>query len=233
MRWEKLGHVYAPRGERAWAGAHAFLPTSLMLGDERIRVYSAVRDRANVGRVGFVEVDARDPTKVLRVSERPALDAGGPGTFDDSGVSPVSLVEHGGRLLLYYIGWQLGVKVRYTLLMGLAESVDGGETFRRVSRVPVLERSDTELFVRSAGFVLRDGGRWRMWYVAGDRWVEVGENCFLGVNATVANNLKIGRDCWLAPNTVVFKDLPPETFLKPPKCEAGSASTLDFFKVRE
>jgi hypothetical protein len=120
-----------------------------------------------------VDVDARDPTKVLRVSERPALDIGEPGTFDDSGVSPVSLVEHGGRLLLYYIGWQLGVKVRYTLLMGLAESTDGGETFRRVSRVPVLERSDGELFVRSAGFVLKDGGRFRMWYVAGDRWVEV------------------------------------------------------------
>ena len=64
-------------------------------------------------------------------------------------------------------------------------------------------------------------------------YVEVGENCFLGVNATVANNLRIGRDCWLAPNTVVFKDLPPETFLKPPKSESGSASTLDFFKVRE
>ena len=64
-------------------------------------------------------------------------------------------------------------------------------------------------------------------------YVEVGENCFLGVNATVANNLKIGRDCWLGPNTVVLKDLPAETFLKPPKSEAGSASTLDYFKVRE
>ena len=64
-------------------------------------------------------------------------------------------------------------------------------------------------------------------------YVEVGENCFLGVNATIANNLKIGRDCWLGPNTVVLKDLPAETFLKPPKSEAGRASTLDFFKVRE
>ena len=173
MRWEKLGRVYAPRGERAWARAHAFLPTSLMLDDERVRVYAAFRDDAQVGRVGFVDVDARDPVRVLRVSERPALDIGEAGTFDDSGVSPVSLVEHEGRLLLYYIGWQLGVKVRYTLLMGLAESADGGETFRRASRVPVLERSDGELFVRSAGFVLKDAGGFRMWYVAGDRWVEV------------------------------------------------------------
>jgi hypothetical protein len=173
VRWEKLGRVYAPAGEHTWAQAHAFIPTSLVLDDERVRVYAAFRDGGQVGRVGFVDVDARDPTKVLRVSERPALDIGEPGTFDDSGVSPVSIVEHDGRLLLYYIGWQLGVKVRYALLMGLAESTDGGETFRRTSRVPVLERSDGELFVRSAGFVLKDAGGWRMWYVAGDRWVEV------------------------------------------------------------
>ena len=63
-------------------------------------------------------------------------------------------------------------------------------------------------------------------------FVEVGENCFLGVNASIANNVRIGRDCWLAPNTIVLKDLPDATFLKPPRSEAGSASTLDFFKVR-
>lgn len=174
MRWEKLGLVYAPAGEQEWAQAHAFLPTSLMLGEDRVRVYYAVRDREQVGRVGFVEVDARDPTKILRVSERPALDVGEPGTFDDSGVSPVSLVEHEGRLFLYYIGWQLGVKVRYHLLTGVAVSDDGGETFRRCSRVPAFERGDTELFVRSAAFVLPESGRWRAWYVAGDSWVEVG-----------------------------------------------------------
>jgi hypothetical protein len=174
VRWEKLGLVYAPAGEQEWAQAHAFLPTSLMLGEDRVRVYYAVRDRDEVGRVGFVEVDARDPTKILRVSERPAFDIGEPGTFDDSGVSPVSLVEHGGRLFLYYIGWQLGVKVRYHLLTGVAVSDDGGETFRRCSRVPAFERGDTELFVRSAAFVLPESGRWRAWYVAGDSWVEVG-----------------------------------------------------------
>jgi sugar O-acyltransferase (sialic acid O-acetyltransferase NeuD family) len=64
-------------------------------------------------------------------------------------------------------------------------------------------------------------------------FVEVGESCFLGVNASIGNNLTIGRDCWLAPNTIVVKDLPAESFLKPPKSEAGSVSTLDFFKVRE
>jgi len=44
-----------------------------------------------------------------------------------------------------------GVGVRYFLFTGLAESEDGGESFVRASRVPVLDRSDEELHVRSSG----------------------------------------------------------------------------------
>lgn len=64
-------------------------------------------------------------------------------------------------------------------------------------------------------------------------FVEVGENCFLGVNSTIVNDVKIGKDCWLGPNVMIVKSTPDGTFFKPPKSEAGSASTLDFFKVRE
>lgn len=174
MRWRKLGRVYCPAGEAEWAQTHAFIPTPRLLDRERIRVYAAFLDRGRVGRVGFVELDARDPRRVLRVSERPALDVGEPGAFDDNGVNPLCVVDDGaGRLRMYYVGWQLGVKVPYYLLVGMAVSDDGGETFTRPSRVPALERSDEGLFVRSASCVMRDGGRWKMWYVAGDRWIEV------------------------------------------------------------
>jgi sugar O-acyltransferase (sialic acid O-acetyltransferase NeuD family) len=64
-------------------------------------------------------------------------------------------------------------------------------------------------------------------------FVEVGESCFLGVNSSIANNLSVGRDCWLGPNVTIVRDVTDETFIKPPKSEAGSASTLDYFKVRE
>ena len=115
----------------------------------------------------------RDPRRVLAVSRRPIFDVGEPGTFDDNGVNPVCLVEHEGRKYLYYVGWQLGVKVRYYLFVGLAVSDDGGESFRRRSRVPVLDRSDGERFVRTAANVMIDEGRWKMWYIGGSDWLEV------------------------------------------------------------
>lgn len=170
--WEKLGRVYVAAGERPWAQTHAALPTATMLDDETIRVYVAFLDRDKVGRVGYVDVEARDPRRVLAVSQEPVLGVGAPGTFDDNGVNPLWLLPHEGRLYLYYVGWQLGVKVRYYLFVGLAASDDGGATFQRVSQTPLLDRSDGELFVRTAPCVRFDDGVWKMWYIGGDSWVE-------------------------------------------------------------
>jgi hypothetical protein len=173
VEWHKLGHVYTAAGERPWARSRAYLPTSLALDDERIRVYVAFLDGELVGRLGYVDVDASDPTRVIGVSEQPVLGAGQPGTFDDSGVNPTSVFRHDGRIWLYYVGWQRSTRVPYLLFTGLAFSDDGGDTFRRHARVPVLDRSDVEPTLRSGAFVApQAGGGFRAWYVSGDRWVE-------------------------------------------------------------
>lgn len=175
MRWRKLGRVYVARGERPWAMTHAYCPTPV-LQDDRIRVFCAFLDAEGIGRTGWVDVDREDPTRVLAVSERPALDIGEPGTFDDNGVTPMSVCRlDDGTLRLYYAGWQLGVRARYYLFTGLAESRDGGETFQRVSRAPVLDRSDGELTIRSSVHVQRVGDAWRMWYAGGSEWVDPGD----------------------------------------------------------
>src|SRR5207245_5325710 len=109
------------------------------------------------------DVDARNPARVLGVSEEPVLDVGEPGTFDEPGVTPVCVLDDLGKTFLFYVGWQLGVRVRYFLFVGLAVSTDGGESFQRCSQTPVLDRSDGELFTRTAAHVMTDKGQWRMW----------------------------------------------------------------------
>lgn len=173
MHWKKLGLVYVASGERPWAASHASVPTTTLIGEDRIRVFVAFLDRSQAGRLGYVDVDAANPLRVLSVSKEPALDIGVPGTFDDNGVTPICALRYAGRLYLYYIGWQLGVKVRYYLFIGLAVSDDGGESFTRCSRVPILDRGDGELFVRTAAHVRREGDLWKMWYIAGDQWIDL------------------------------------------------------------
>lgn len=172
MKWRKLGLVYAPDGRKSWARTHAMLPTPLILSDDTVRLYLAHLDERSIGRIGYVDVPLQDPTRVIRVGEDPVLDIGEPGTFDDNGVIPSCVLREGGRFLLYYYGFQLQTKVPYVIFAGLATSDNIDGPFLRVSRVPLLERTDAELYFRSAPYVLNDDGRWRMWYVAGGKWLK-------------------------------------------------------------
>jgi predicted GH43/DUF377 family glycosyl hydrolase len=133
-----------------------------------IRVFAGMRDDEGVSRVGFVDVSAEEPSRVLRVSGRPALDVGVPGAFDENGVVPCAVLERGGELHLFYAGYQLGRKVKFYVFGGMAVSRDGGETFTRHSRVPVCDRTDEELFFRVVHTMMNDGGSWRAWYGGGD-----------------------------------------------------------------
>lgn len=174
MHWEKYGVVWKPEGNKRWARSHATCPTPLWLKDGTLRLYMQCRDANNVGRVGYVDVDPEDPTSVVSVSERPVLDVGEAGCFDDNGVLQTSVIEDGdGRLRMYYVGFELGHHIRYRLLTGVAISEDGGETFHRISRIPVLERSDAEPFFRGGPFVRFDEGKYRIWYVAGGAWTKI------------------------------------------------------------
>jgi hypothetical protein len=169
VAFERRGLLFAPPGGIPFVRSHAALPVVLPVGSGH-RIYFSGRDEEGRARVAFVETDLRRPGPPVRVSERPALDLGGLGAFDDAGVTTSCLVEHGGRLYLFYTGWSLGVSVPFYLAAGLAVSDDGGETFVRASEAPILPRTDADPYLTASPWVLRDGGRWRMWYVSGSRW---------------------------------------------------------------
>ena len=170
MRWRKLGLVYRPAGDRAWARSHAHLPTPYRLDERTIRVYFAALDDQQFGRIGFVDVEVADPTRLLRVGDEPALDLGDVGTFDDCGAVPSCVAEVGGRPALYYIGFQRAERVPYMLFTGLAFGRPGLDRWERRSRTPILDRTDREPFSRSAPCVLLVDGGYRMWYWSCERW---------------------------------------------------------------
>jgi predicted GH43/DUF377 family glycosyl hydrolase len=175
MQWKKLGVIWQPSGDLWWARKYATCPTPYWLKDGSLRIYLQCRDEHNIGRIGYVDVDPANPFTVLRVSEKPVLDIGELGAFDDNGVFQTSIVEaQDGRLFMYYVGFELCHHIRYRLLTGLAVSNDGGESFEKVKTTPILERSATEMHFRCGPFVLPAIGEgYRMWYVAGSEWEEI------------------------------------------------------------
>jgi len=169
--WRDLGVVFPVQGQAPWMISHGYVPTAILQAD-RIRVFTAFWDSEQIGRVGYVDVAREDPSRVLGYSARPVLDLGERGAFDEHGVTPMAAVYDGEQLRLYYAGWQRSPTVRYLLFTGLAVSDDGGETFSRVSDVPVLDRSPGHFLVRT-GFFAHQDGVWKAWLAQSEGLIEI------------------------------------------------------------
>jgi predicted GH43/DUF377 family glycosyl hydrolase len=169
VKWVKKGLVYGPDGTMPWARHSALAPTPVLFGDV-IRVYAGFRDVRGVSRIGYVDVDANEPSRVLAVSGKPAIDIGIPGTFDDNGVILGDIVRENGQLRMFYVGFQLVEKVKFLAFSGVAVSDEGGNSFTRVKNTPILDRSDEGIYIRAIHTVLVENGIWRIWYSVGNEW---------------------------------------------------------------
>jgi hypothetical protein len=171
MFFRKFGRIFEPSEFGVTEYTHAYIPTPWRLPSGDVRVYFAGRDSTERGRIWFVDLDSGNPRRVKRVAKQPCLDLGPPGSFDEDGVTPISLVSLGNDLFLFYVGWQRRSDVRYSLLTGLAVSNDGGESFHRRQNSQVLFPIPGQTFIRSAAMVTRHPEGFQMWYVGGENWI--------------------------------------------------------------
>ena len=170
MRWVRIGHVFRPESQRPWLHSHTSNPTALALGGTRVRVFFGSRDGANRSQIAFFDMDLADPRREVELCAEPVLFPGARGTFDDSGVSMGSVLRVDGRILLYYLGWNLGVTVPFRNSIGLAVADTPDGPFRKASAAPVLDRGEEDPFSVSYPWILRDAGGFRMWYGSHTSW---------------------------------------------------------------
>ena len=175
IRWRKLGHVWAARGDSEMMHSHGKSRAVLDLGD-RLRAYTMCYGRPTPAgditcRTFYVDLDRSDPTKVIYVSSHPVLSLGQKGEFDEHGVMAEMVLDRGSEIWMYYDGWSRRSSVPYDWAIGLAISQDGGLSFERNGRGPILGPSAHEPFLQASPFVLvSDSGVWHMWYLSGDSW---------------------------------------------------------------
>ncbi len=176
MKWDKLGRIFSPSGERPWMQTHAAVPIPLALGGNLFRVYFGTRDDQNHPHIGYVEFDIKQPDKILNISRDYILGPGLKGYFDDNGVYPGPIVAHGKKLFMYFIGRNNGVPPLYYMSIGLAVSEDQGKSFHRLLKAPLMGRSEFDPWMVSTPFVIKEGDRWRMWYLSGFMWDETDQD---------------------------------------------------------
>jgi predicted GH43/DUF377 family glycosyl hydrolase len=172
FHWKRLGLFIEPQKDKWWSITHAMIPTPEKIGDGIFRIYYSGRNKNNQSHITWADVRLNEPYEVLRYSEGPVLSPGDLGCFDDNGVTPSCVIDlENGEKALYYIGWNPGSTVRMHLFGGLALSNDGGETFRRYSRAPILERNSTDPYLNTAPWVVRTRNGYQMYYVSGHEWI--------------------------------------------------------------
>lgn len=173
MNWDKLGVIFHANSKHDWNYSHAQVPTSIFVGEKRIRIFYSSRSVDNISFISFIDVDIFSPDKVIYIHESPVLKSGEIGTFDEFGVMPSSLVRaKDGSLMMYYTGWSRSESVPFCNAIGLAISFDDGITFNRVGRGPIFSPNINEPFFVGTAEVQRFGDKWSCWYSVCTEWVK-------------------------------------------------------------
>jgi hypothetical protein len=174
--WKKLGKVFSPQNieGRPWLKEFAQAPATLVF-DDFVRVYFSCRPPADangryVSYSAYVDLERGDLFKVRNVAEQPILKLGGLGEFDEYGTYPVSVIRDGDHIRAYYAGWTRCESVPFNVAIGCALSSNGGRTFGKLGKGPVLSYSPDEPFVLSGPKIRRYDNRWYLFYIAGCKW---------------------------------------------------------------
>ena len=170
MQWVKKGLIYCSKGKHGFDNSHCHKPTPLIIDETTIRVYFGVRDANNKTRTTFIDVDLNNPSIIKHIHDRPVIDLGKIGAFDDCGANVCSLYKNKNEIWMWYIGWNPGTTVPTRNSIGLAVSDDNGYSFRRMFDGPVLDRNKEEPYYTGAVDVLKEYDIWKMWYTSGLEW---------------------------------------------------------------
>jgi len=169
INWQKKGRIYLPDGS-GFFKTHAARPIPYRLNEEVLRLFISSRDADDRALPGFIDVDVRDPAKIVRVGNEPLIGLGDPGAFDDSGVTFGSVIEFENRVLFYYTGWKRRRVVSFELSIGVILWNKASGTFSRMFQGPILAQDRNHPLLVGGPFVTIEGGRFRMWYCSGTDW---------------------------------------------------------------
>lgn len=177
--WEKKGLVFNPAEckERPFWRWEFAQGENALLFDSFVRVYFCCREKPTkrgetVSRVSYVDLDKDNPMRILKICDRPVLELGERGTFDEFGTYPFSVIRKDNKIYGYYGGVTRCESAPFQVSIGCAVSNDGGESFQRIGKGPVLTASLHEPFMICSPKVRIFDGKWYLFYSAGTVWTK-------------------------------------------------------------
>jgi predicted GH43/DUF377 family glycosyl hydrolase len=172
----KIGKIFDPTDYKLPFGCQSYAQApQVLVCDDFIRIYFSSRYSDSPGnfisKILFADFDLT-LKKLIRISEKPVLAPSELGAYDEHGVFPLHIFREYDKIFGYICGLSRRQSVSVESSIGLAESLDHGETFIRKASGPVLTSSLREPFLVCDPFVMKIEELYHMWYIYGLRWIQ-------------------------------------------------------------
>ncbi|AFJ43299.1 hypothetical protein [Francisella orientalis] len=172
MKWIKKCLIFKADDIKSdFIKSHAQIPTVLVLED-RFRVYFATRPKPGLSMTTYMDLDIKDPKKILYIHDQPIFELGKDGMYDEHGVMPQSIVKYDDKVCMYIGGWSRRESIPYSNWTGLAESYDEGKTFKKVFEGPVFDRTPVELYSATGFYAMKAKNMLHAFYASGMGWIK-------------------------------------------------------------
>jgi predicted GH43/DUF377 family glycosyl hydrolase len=177
FNWKKKGLLFSPNGNKVWMKEYAQVPVPVIIGNI-YRIFFTTRhypnaDKMPISNIAYIDIDRKEPRKVLTISNEPVLPLGVFGTFDEFGLMPADIIKYDEKThLMYYTGWTRSGSVPYVTNIGLAVSTDNCKTFKKYYTGPIIGLNKYDPILINGPSIIIDKGVYHMFYSSATRWVE-------------------------------------------------------------
>jgi len=227
MKWKKYGRIFDPTNRAPFMMSYAQNPNALE-ADDRLRIFFTCRGEKSstgfISQTAYADFEKEPPFKLIEVASNPVMTLGGPGDFDEFGIMPGSVISvpESNEVWMYYVGWTRMVSVPYKWQVGLAISEDGGKSFRRYSRGPILGGETFDPYLQACPRVWRFGPHdWLMYYNSGTEWNTIDnkmESVYLTRKAISCDGINWSRE---------------EPLIIPTKVESECQTSASLFRTQD
>lgn len=144
MTWRRLGWVDVPANRPSWWTSHAGFPTVVSVLGDVVLLLVASRDGGQTSSCAYMRIDlAPNQVRLVDFSQKPLLEPGDSGCFDESGVNVTYASSSQNQISVWYHGWFLRRSGGWINSIGRADgSLERG--LQRESKAPVFDRSSDD-----------------------------------------------------------------------------------------
>jgi hypothetical protein len=174
--------LFKPSNTLDWQQKFAQIPIGYIRGNVLDVVFAtrSVVDRFDNYRSYPAMVSFQLPNfQLMSICDSPLLDLGSPGSFDDSGIMPGSIIELSGNTqAMYYCGWSLSSPTPYKWSIGIAYA-EKGQAFCRRYNGPIISSSIQNPFLVASPIVSRPNQNvdyFEMYHLSGTSWNFIDNN---------------------------------------------------------